>query len=140
MSKKKKNVRGRDAVALSVAGDTGSTPAELIVSRGQTEALISHNDYAAQLRVLQIELVKLQRHFIGCGDRILVLLEGRDAAGKDGSIKRVVEHLSPRETRTSLLTASAVDGTSSVSPSTSPWLGSWFCSIVVGTTVPASSM
>ncbi|WP_268871173.1 hypothetical protein [Pseudomonas sp. Ant30-3] len=42
---------------------------------------MSHNDYAAQLHVLQIELVKLQRHFIGCGDRILVLLEGRDAAG-----------------------------------------------------------
>lgn len=99
MSKKKKNARGNDAVALPVAGGTGITPAELIVSRGQTEALISHNDYAAQLRVLQIELVKLQRHFIGCGDRILVLLEGRDAAGKDGSIKRIVEHLSPRETR-----------------------------------------
>ncbi|WP_201770519.1 polyphosphate kinase 2 family protein [Pseudomonas sp. Ant30-3] len=66
---------------MSVAGGTGITPAELIVSRGQTEASISHNDYAAQLHVLQIELVKLQRHFIGCGDRILVLLEGRDAAG-----------------------------------------------------------
>ena len=61
MSKKKKNARGNDAVALPVAGGTGITPAELIVSRGQTEALISHNDYAAQLRVLQIELVKLQR-------------------------------------------------------------------------------
>ena len=56
-------------------------------------------DYSTQLHLLQIELVKLQRHFIGCGDRILVLLEGRDAAGKDGSIKRIVEHLSPRETR-----------------------------------------
>jgi polyphosphate kinase 2 (PPK2 family) len=43
--------------------------------------------------------VKLQRHFIGCHDKILVLLEGRDAAGKDGAIKRIVEHLSPRETR-----------------------------------------
>ncbi len=55
--------------------------------------------YKEDLRELQIELVKLQRHFIGCGDRILVLLEGRDAAGKDGAIKRIVEHLSPRETR-----------------------------------------
>ena len=59
----------------------------------------SRADYKAQLHSLQIELVKLQRHFIHCGDRILVLLEGRDAAGKDGSIKRIVEHLSPRETR-----------------------------------------
>ncbi len=60
---------------------------------------ISRKDYRSQLRVLQLEFVKLQRHSIRCGDRILVLLEGRDAAGKDGSIKRIVEHLSPRETR-----------------------------------------
>ena len=63
------------------------------------ETSISREDYSAQLHVLQVELVKLQRHFIACGDKILVLLEGRDAAGKDGSIKRIVEYLSPRETR-----------------------------------------
>jgi polyphosphate kinase 2 len=56
-------------------------------------------DYEAQLRLLQIELVKLQRHFIRCGQQILVIVEGRDGAGKDGSIKRIIEHLSPRETR-----------------------------------------
>ena len=55
--------------------------------------------YKEALRELQIELVKLQRHFIGCDDKILIILEGRDAAGKDGAIKRIVEHLSPRETR-----------------------------------------
>ena len=60
---------------------------------------MSQEDYEAQLHMLQIELVKLQRHFIKCGDRILILLEGRDGAGKDGSIKRIVEYLSPRETR-----------------------------------------
>ncbi|ABM39761.1 polyphosphate kinase 2 [Polaromonas naphthalenivorans] len=60
---------------------------------------ISSKQYHAQLHLLQVELVKLQRHFIGCGDKILVLVEGRDAAGKDGSIKRIVKHLSPRETR-----------------------------------------
>jgi polyphosphate kinase 2 len=62
-------------------------------------AALTHEAYKAELRLLQIELVKLQRHFIGCGDKILILLEGRDAAGKDGSIKRIVKHLSPRETR-----------------------------------------
>ena len=62
-------------------------------------SMISVEDYRAQLHLLQTELVKLQRHFIGCGDKILVLLEGRDAAGKDGNIKRIAEHLSPRETR-----------------------------------------
>ena len=60
---------------------------------------LTHEAYKSELRLLQIELVKLQRHFIGCGDKILILLEGRDAAGKDGSIKRIVKHLSPRETR-----------------------------------------
>ena len=60
---------------------------------------ISHEEYKTELHTLQVEFVKLQRHFIAHGDRILVLLEGRDAAGKDGSIKRIVAHLSPRETR-----------------------------------------
>ncbi|PMS18084.1 polyphosphate kinase 2 [Trinickia dabaoshanensis] len=60
---------------------------------------LTQDTYERQLRDLQIELVKLQRHFIACKDKILVLLEGRDAAGKDGAIKRIVEHLSPRDTR-----------------------------------------
>ncbi|MDE2121841.1 MAG: polyphosphate kinase 2, partial [Betaproteobacteria bacterium] len=55
--------------------------------------------YARALRALQIELVKYQKHLIAHDERLVVLLEGRDAAGKDGSIKHIVEHLSPRETR-----------------------------------------
>ncbi len=43
--------------------------------------------------------MKFQRHVIADGLRVLVVLEGRDAAGKDGIIKRIVEHLSPRDTR-----------------------------------------
>ena len=57
---------------------------------------ISNKDHKGDLHILQDELVKLQRHFIKCGNEILVLLEGRDVASKDGSIKRIVEHLSPR--------------------------------------------
>ena len=60
---------------------------------------ISKQAYKDSLRELQIELVKLQRHFIKCNDKILIILEGRDASGKDGTIKRIVQHLSPRETR-----------------------------------------
>ena len=60
---------------------------------------IPKDTYHKELRELQIELVKLQRHFIKCNDKILVIFEGRDAAGKDGTIKRIVQHLSPRETR-----------------------------------------
>jgi polyphosphate kinase 2 len=59
----------------------------------------SKKAYKDNLRKLQVELVKLQRHFIECNDKILIILEGRDASGKDGAIKRVVQHLSPRETR-----------------------------------------
>lgn len=55
--------------------------------------------YKKELRALQIELVKLQRHLIRRNDKILVLFEGRDGAGKDGTIKRITAHLSPRETR-----------------------------------------
>ena len=53
---------------------------------------ISQQEYKETLHTLQIELVKLQRHFIKYNDKILVLLEGRDAAGKDGMIKRILQH------------------------------------------------
>ena len=55
--------------------------------------------YKRTLRQLQIELVKFQRHLIKFDHKVLIIFEGRDAAGKDGVIKRVVQHLSPRETR-----------------------------------------
>lgn len=58
-----------------------------------------NNSYSKSLRTVQIELVKLQRHVIARGRKILVILEGRDAAGKDGTIKRITEHLSPRDIR-----------------------------------------
>lgn len=67
-------------------------------SRGQARS-VGKTAYKDNLRKLQVELVKLQRHFIKCNDKILIILEGRDAAGKDGAIKRIVQHLSPRETR-----------------------------------------
>ena len=65
----------------------------------EDSASISNKAYKDNLRQLQGELVKLQRHFIKCNDKILIILEGRDASGKDGTIKRIVQHLSPRETR-----------------------------------------
>jgi polyphosphate kinase 2 len=55
--------------------------------------------YKKTLKALQIELVKLQRQLIKTEARVLVIVEGRDGAGKDGTIKRLTEHMSPRETR-----------------------------------------
>lgn len=52
-----------------------------------------------QLEALYIELVKLQKDIIASGRKLVIVLEGRDAAGKDGTIKRIIKHLSPRETR-----------------------------------------
>ena len=46
-----------------------------------------------------IELVKIQRNIIESKRKILIIFEGRDAAGKDGTIKRVTKHMSPRDTR-----------------------------------------
>jgi polyphosphate kinase 2 len=51
------------------------------------------------LHGLFIELVKLQTEIISSNLKLLVIIEGRDAAGIDGTIKRITKHLSPRETR-----------------------------------------
>jgi len=55
--------------------------------------------YEEELRRLQIELLKMQQHVKKMGLRIVALFEGRDAAGKGGTIKRITEHLNPRGTR-----------------------------------------
>ena len=56
-------------------------------------------DYEALKFELQIELLKMQNWVRETGDRILILNEGRDAAGKGGTIKRIMEHLNPRGAR-----------------------------------------
>ena len=53
-------------------------------------------DYEVVKRQLQIELLKLQNWVKDTGQRIVILFEGRDAAGKGGTIKRFTEHLNPR--------------------------------------------
>ena len=57
---------------------------------------ISHLDYEREKRALQIELLKLQNSIKDNGGRLVVVFEGRDAAGKGGTIKRFMEHLNPR--------------------------------------------
>ena len=56
-------------------------------------------DYEALKFELQIELLKMQNWVRESGERILILNEGRDAAGKGGTIKRIMEHLNPRGAR-----------------------------------------
>ena len=61
--------------------------------------------YEEELYQLQIELLKLQKHVKKKGLRVVMLFEGRDAAGKGGTIKRIIEHLNPRGTRVVALQA-----------------------------------
>ena len=68
--------------------------------------------YEQELHKLQIELLKLQKQVRSKGLRFLMLFEGRDAAGKGGTIKRITEHLNPRGTRVvALLTPSDTEKT-----------------------------
>jgi polyphosphate kinase len=60
---------------------------------------VSNDVYAAEIFQMQTELVKLQEWTRQTGARILVIFEGRDAAGKGGAIKRITEYLSPRIAR-----------------------------------------
>ena len=63
---------------------------EIVIMKKKEKELI-HN--------LNVQLVKLQKEIIASKLKLLIILEGRDAAGKDSTIKNIVKHLSPRETR-----------------------------------------
>ena len=66
-------------------------------AKGNCEAPpLSKKDYERELYKLQVELVKLQEWVKKTGARIVVIFEGRDAAGKGGIIKRITERVSPR--------------------------------------------
>src|SRR5262245_54957347 len=60
---------------------------------------MKRDDYEEQKRLLQIELLKLQNWTKATGARHVIVFEGRDAAGKGGTIKRFMEHLNPRGAR-----------------------------------------
>ncbi|MFO0912914.1 MAG: polyphosphate kinase 2 [Pirellulales bacterium] len=61
--------------------------------------LMSRKAYEKQKYRLQVELLKLQAWVKGTGQKVIVLFEGRDAAGKGGTIKRFMEHMNPRGAR-----------------------------------------
>jgi len=81
-----------------------SSKAEEIISIMKAKGIPHHKitetlAYEKQLRHLQIELVKLQQWVLKTNKRVAVVFEGRDAAGKGGSIRRFMEHLNPRSSR-----------------------------------------
>ena len=60
---------------------------------------MGREEYESEKRLLQIELLQVQRWVQETGQRLLLIFEGRDAAGKGGTIKRFTEHLNPRGAR-----------------------------------------
>lgn len=66
---------------------------------GDNPGELSKKLYDKTLRSLQIELVKMQEWVVATGAKIVVIFEGRDAAGKGGAIKRIIEPLNPRVCR-----------------------------------------
>ncbi len=60
---------------------------------------MKNKQYKKELYDLQVQLVKFQKQVIAKNMQVCIIFEGRDTAGKDGTIKRFTEHLSPREAR-----------------------------------------
>jgi polyphosphate kinase len=75
------------------------------ISRKTKTKTISRKKYEKELLRLQTELVDLQEWVVTTGQRLVVLFEGRDTAGKGGVIKRIMEHLNPRVCRVAALSA-----------------------------------
>ena len=72
---------------------------------GAKAGKLGNKDYLKKLRKLQLDLVKLQEWITHNGLKVVVIFEGRDAAGKGGAIKRITECLSPRICRVAALPA-----------------------------------
>ncbi|MDI9239456.1 polyphosphate kinase 2 [Lysobacter sp. LF1] len=80
--------------SATAAGEPSNDPLEPVL-RGR----MSRRRYEREKRRLQIELLKFQAWVKETGQRVVIVFEGRDAAGKGGTIKRFMEHLNPRGAR-----------------------------------------
>jgi polyphosphate kinase 2 len=88
MSKQKKSAQGKAEVSAKAA-----------------DAKLSRKDYEEQLHKLHVELVKLQQWVVASGAKVVIVFEGRDGAGKGGTIKALTERVSPRVFRVVALPA-----------------------------------
>ncbi|MCL6270927.1 polyphosphate kinase 2 [Sansalvadorimonas sp. 2012CJ34-2] len=90
------------ATKVADVTDSKSSPdkrskGEIIQTTGLPK--MGRREYEEEKRLLQIELVKMQNWVKETGEKILIVFEGRDAAGKGGTIKRMTEHMNPRGAR-----------------------------------------
>jgi polyphosphate kinase 2 len=79
--------------------DAGGLPVDTWRENYPYEERLPRSEYEEHKRLLQIELLKLQKWIQANGRRHIIVFEGRDAAGKGGTIKRFMEHLNPRGAR-----------------------------------------
>ena len=81
------------------ASQTSERPVFYYISEGEGSSKLPRNFYEGELARLQVELVKMQYWVKHTGTRIVIIFEGRDAAGKGGTIKRITDPLNPRGCR-----------------------------------------
>lgn len=70
---------------------------QFLIEKGSFAKALRYIKYEARLKVLQVELIKVQKWVAQNNEKVVVIFEGRDAAGKGGAIRRTTEHLNPRE-------------------------------------------
>jgi polyphosphate kinase len=96
MAKKKPNDKSSHKQTIKMTTKLDKAPQTEIMPEKEKGKKIKNKIYEAKLARLQIELVKLQEWIKHKGLKVVVLFEGRDAAGKGGCIKRITQTLSPR--------------------------------------------
>ncbi len=103
--KKDKEKKSKSPASEASAPEASAPEDEMPVETSVGTKRISNKEYLAELAKLQIELVKLQEWIKHEKLKVVVIFEGRDAAGKGGAIKRITETLNPRVARVAALPA-----------------------------------
>jgi polyphosphate kinase 2 len=98
---KRKDGAGREPSGRDAVEPSGTVPTTL----GEPPAKLGRKAYEAELATLQAELVAMQEWVKATGAKVCIVFEGRDTAGKGGTIKRIVERVSPRVFRVVALPA-----------------------------------
>ena len=101
MGKKKKKAQENSAPDAVAEMDIEETSSAVTSPRGK----MKRKEFERELRTLQVELVKMQEWVKATGAKICIVFEGRDTAGKGGTIKRITERVSPRTFRDAALPA-----------------------------------
>jgi polyphosphate kinase 2 (PPK2 family) len=95
MARNKKTQKSKKSAKAAKRSDGSADARGVKAGVGQSE-LLSNKEYAKILRDLHVELVRLQEWVKHAGLKVCVIFEGRDGAGKGGTIKAITERVSPR--------------------------------------------